>query len=202
VTRVGVVVSVGSDHHPFDRLIRWLDSWMDCRQPDVDLVVQYGTAARPRHGQAHDFMPHADLMALMSSAQVVVLQGGPMGILEARGVGRKPVVVPRLRALGEVVDDHQVPFCAEMAKAGEVFMAHTEAELQEVLDGLYQDPAEGLLTAPESSHIEAAARRFGELVVTLPPRRPLLPRALVARILGREPGPRQSRAADSLGGHP
>ena len=106
-----MVVTVGSDHHPFDRLVGWVDRWMDEQHESVDLVVQHGTAGPPRHGRSIEFLQHKELMRLIADADVVVLQGGPMGIVEARRLGHKPLAVPRMRSLGEVVDDHQMPFC-------------------------------------------------------------------------------------------
>ena len=37
-----VFVTVGSDHHRFDRLVSWVDAWAAGR--DVDCVIQYGTS--------------------------------------------------------------------------------------------------------------------------------------------------------------
>lgn len=53
-----VLVSVGSDHHPFQRLVDWSDAWA-IHRPDVHVVVQYGTARAPEHTEAHDFLGHA-----------------------------------------------------------------------------------------------------------------------------------------------
>jgi len=41
-----VLVTVGTDHHPFDRLVGWIDRWAPPGR--VRLVVQYGTAVPPR----------------------------------------------------------------------------------------------------------------------------------------------------------
>jgi UDP-N-acetylglucosamine transferase subunit ALG13 len=184
VSALRLVVTVGSDHHPFDRLVGWVDRWMDERHERVELVVQHGTAAPPRHGRSEAFLEHGDLIKLVEDADVVVLQGGPMGIVEARRAGHKPVVVPRLRSLGEVVDDHQVPFCKELARLGDVFLATSEREFHAILDGLLGNPAPARPGPVESTqHVDAAVRVFGDLTAALPSRRPLLPRALWPRAL-------------------
>jgi len=140
-----VLVTVGSDHHPFDRLIRWVDGWLgaqDDRDLRVQAVLQFGTARPPSHGEARPFLPHGELISYMQSSSVVVMQGGPMGILEARAQGHVPVVVPRIRALHEVVDDHQRAFCEALRSTGDLHLAETEADLRTLLDLA--------LTAPEA----------------------------------------------------
>lgn len=46
----------------------------------------------------------------LASSDLVISQGGPGGIFEARSAGRLPLVVPRRREFGEHVDNHQVIF--------------------------------------------------------------------------------------------
>ena len=63
-----------------------------------------------------------------------------MGILEARKSGHVPIVVPRLRSLGEVVDDHQVAFCRHLAESGDVLLAEDEVTLSDILDRVVATP--------------------------------------------------------------
>lgn len=173
-----VVCSVGTDHHPFDRLVRWVDAWCASQMPGtVRCFVQVGSSARPTHAEAEELVPHAQLRALLAEAAVVVCHGGPGTIMDARDAGRRPVVVPRQRRLGEHVDDHQVVFSRRMAASGHVWLADEEAQLHRLLSGALQEPAEFLVPA-ESEGGREAVSRFGELVGELllaPRRRRLLP---------------------------
>ena len=56
-------------------------------------------------------MPAGDLMGYYATASVVVVQGGPGSIQDARRTGAIPLVVPRRAEFDEVVDNHQVPLC-------------------------------------------------------------------------------------------
>ena len=176
MTSIKVLVTVGSDHHPFDRLIGWVDDWADTCEGKLDLVVQHGTASPPRHGQSTDFLPHDLLLQRVARSDIVVAQGGPMGIVEARRLGVVPIVVPRRHSLGEVVDDHQVEFCRQLAAAGEIELAETAVDLTAALNHAALDPRRMHFT-PESldEQVRAAAERFGSLVAELPSRRMLLP---------------------------
>lgn len=174
-----VFVTVGSDHHRFDRLVRWVDAWATARGlGESDVLVQHGPAASPTVAAGVDFLPHDALLAHMHAAEVVVSQGGPMSILEARQEGRLPIVVARTASLGEVVDDHQHAFCARIARDGWIDLATTEAELHTALDralaspDLYvarSDPAHREQVAANIARFARAAD--GVLAATSSPRR-------------------------------
>ena len=164
-----LVVTVGSDHHPFDRLVGWVDSWLGAGGSDrVRAVVQYGTAARPVHAEAHDLVPHDQLMELLESADVVVMQGGPMGIVESRRSGRIPIAVPRLHRLGEVVDDHQVDFCTLLSGRKELVMAQSEAEVVAAIEAALTDlPSMRIEPASSEEAVLASVQRFADEVARL-----------------------------------
>lgn len=130
-----VVVSVGTDHHPFNRLMGWVESWL--ARPEatgVRCVVQAGTSRPPSSAISRSLVPHDELMDLMRQARGVVTHGGPATILDAREAGHVPIVVPRRRSLGEHVDDHQVAFCRRVSEEGLIKLAATEDELFSLLD--------------------------------------------------------------------
>lgn len=157
-----VVAVVGTDHHPFDRLVRWLDAWAD-RHGDVECVVQYGTSTRPRVCIGVDYLPHPDLQGLVRRAAVVVSHGGPGTIMDARRAGLVPVVVPRDPVLGEHVDTHQQRFARLVGARGLVRLAETATALEEGLDTDIVGPRPEVAPLDGSSAADAA-RRLGELV--------------------------------------
>lgn len=159
------LVVVGTDHHRFDRLVDWTDSWLTARTgPRVRCVVQHGASRAPRVAEGFDYLGHAELQQLMSQAQVVVCHGGPSTITESRRHGHRPIVVPRSAALGEHVDDHQQRFSRWIAAKSLIELVDSEAALRVELDAaLSEAPGErGLVVGPDPG--SAAAQRFGELV--------------------------------------
>lgn len=134
-----VLVTVGTDHHRFDRLIGWVDRWA-AAHPDADVLVQHGTAGAPEHGEAVVMLGYEELVAEMARADVVIAQGGPATIMDARSVGQRPIVIPRLARFDEVVDDHQVAFTDWMAAKQLVWVASDEAELHELVDRAIAEP--------------------------------------------------------------
>lgn len=128
-----LLVTVGTDHHPFDRLLDWVGRW-SAAHPSWHVEVQHGATRAPGFGRCFDYCGHDELQLLFAAADVVVTHAGPATITQARAAGHVPVVVPRLPALGEHVDDHQVLFARRLAAAGVVHLAETEAALASAVD--------------------------------------------------------------------
>ena len=82
-----------------------------------------------------------------------------------------PIVVPRLGALDECVDEHQVSFAEHLAALGQIALATTEAQLHAEVDRALQQP-ELFRIEPDSRHVAATVTRFGQLVDELLTRRP------------------------------
>jgi UDP-N-acetylglucosamine transferase subunit ALG13 len=157
-----LVVTLGTDHHPFGRLVGWVDRWA-AEHPDLRCVVQHGTAPAPTHAEGHAMLDPADIPGLMGRAAVVVGHAGPGTVLDARTSGRLPVVVPRLAKLGEVVDDHQVAFGRWMDERGMAICVEHEDALRTHLDAAQADPTP-YAVAVDTGHPPPAVTLFGDLV--------------------------------------
>lgn len=135
-----VFVTVGTDHHPFTRLIQWVDDWAR-RHDELMLVVQHGSAEPSALGLNHELLCGDRLAEEYARADIVVSQVGPGTIADANRAGHRPIVVPRDPALGEVVDDHQVAFGDFMSHRGRCVAVHTQEDLEAQLDARLLAPA-------------------------------------------------------------
>lgn len=125
-----VVVTVGTDHHQFDRLVEWTDRWYAAQDhAAVDCFVQHGYSKAPTCARGSAFVEHGGLAGLLAQASVVVCHGGPATIMEARRAGHTPIVVPRDPRGGEHVDGHQQRFAAYAAREQLVQVVASAAEL-------------------------------------------------------------------------
>ncbi len=164
----GVLVIVGTDHHPFDRLITWVNEWLEQHPEQAsDFFVQWGSAAVQPVCAGAQILTTEQLSALVNEARVVICHGGGGSISDAWARGQAPIVVPRLPRLGEHVDDHQVHFSAKLAELGHIRLAQTRAAFASFLDEATADPQVGARRARIGSpdaDIDATIARFGALV--------------------------------------
>jgi UDP-N-acetylglucosamine transferase subunit ALG13 len=198
-----IVALVGTDHHPFDRLVRWVDGWAGAHRdlptsgrPRV--VIQHATAAPPEHAEGIGIVPAGELAELLSSATAVVCHAGPGTIAAVRAAGRRPIVLARDPRLGEHVDDHQGRFAAALARTGTVQEVGDATGLAAALDAALADP-ESQRVLPEAVDAGPAIARFSDAVDRLldPPAAPTVlfiagwgrsGSTLLDRMLGQVPG--------------
>ena len=158
-----VFVTVGTDHHPFDRLMAWVDRWLEAGPPGpVRCLVQTGTSRPPRRAVHRDYISYQEMETNLSEASAVVCHGGPGTVMMCRWAGRIPIVVPRRHDLGEHVDDHQVLFAKRLASEGELRLAEDEAAFRASLERALR--GDGVVDLrPEHRAMDAVAR-FESLV--------------------------------------
>lgn len=164
-----VLALTGTDHHPFDRLVGWVDA-AAARHHGVRFVVQHGVTRPPLAAEGVDFLGHGRLVELLAEASVVVCHGGPGTITEARDAGHVPLCVPRDPRLGEHVDDHQQRFASLVAGAGAVRLVRSQQTFDtELAAALLLAPGAGPTEPP--SRVRDAARALAaaelELVMTV-----------------------------------
>jgi UDP-N-acetylglucosamine transferase subunit ALG13 len=167
---VSVVVTVGTDHHPFDRLVDWVDAWA-LAHPEVDVFVQHGTAHAPAVAAAASLVAPDELNARVGAAVAVVTHGGLSSIMETRAAGFLPLVVARDPERGEHVDGHQQRFTVYQEQEGRIRLLRTEAELHAALDEAVTDPT-AVRLPPTSTDVSAAVAEVGGLIEGLVARRP------------------------------
>ena len=94
-----ILVTVGTNEQPFDRLVRAAASL----RPTQELVVQHGASKVP-HGQGRwvDYLPFDELAELVAAADVVVSHAGVGSIILAHRVGKRALVVPPGSQLGPI----------------------------------------------------------------------------------------------------
>jgi UDP-N-acetylglucosamine transferase subunit ALG13 len=159
-----VLALAGTDHHPFDRLVDWVDS-AAARRPDVRFLVQHGSATGPpRLAEGTPFLAHDELVSLLAQASVAVCHGGPGTIMDAREAGHVPLCVPRDPALGEHVDGHQMRFAAVVGDEGVVRHVTSIGSFHEELDGaLARRSSPAPVVLPVTARDTARARLAAEL---------------------------------------
>jgi UDP-N-acetylglucosamine transferase subunit ALG13 len=159
-----VLVTIGTDHHPFDRLVAWADGWYaEQRELPARCVIQSGSSRPPAYAEWKPYLAHEELQALMDRASAVVTHGGPGTIIECRRRGILPIVTPRRPELGESVDDHQIRFSQVLAMSGEIVLSESEGDLRRHLSRV-SEPSSPFVAQPVEGAPTDVITRFAERV--------------------------------------
>ncbi|MDX6251500.1 MAG: hypothetical protein QOF10_4860 [Kribbellaceae bacterium] len=176
MNQLDVLVILGTDHHHFDRLVSWLDDYLE--QPgneSLTALVQLGATAPPRRAKGVGIVAYDELQRLMRQAKAVVTHGGPATMFEVRRQGRKPVVVPRDPALDEHVDQHQQEFSRRMGALGLVTLCEERGAFLDALGAVLKDPEAHVVSDEENrrdaAQVAAAVAITGSVVDGLAARR-------------------------------
>ncbi|HVQ86806.1 MAG TPA: glycosyltransferase [Actinomycetes bacterium] len=159
-----LLVTVGTDHHPFDRLVAWADQFA-ADHPDIDVLIQYGSAAAPRHAQGSQLLDHSQLQSEIAQADAVICHGGPATITEARRAGHLPICVPRDPNRGEHVDQHQLRFAQRLDDEGVVITVNSTDQLSDAVSTAFKRHRADTSAAADGEHqLPQGVRRVGEVV--------------------------------------
>ena len=139
-----IFATVGRDPRPFDRLVRWVDGWLEANaERGVEAYLHTGASGPPRWPMwAHD-VEHDEVELAMRAADAVVSDGTPASIMLCTSIGKTPIVIPRSARLGEEADERQLLYCRRQSRSGRIWLAEREDHLGQLL-ALALDAAERL----------------------------------------------------------
>jgi UDP-N-acetylglucosamine transferase subunit ALG13 len=108
-----VVVTLGThQRYTFPRLLNRL---VELLPPELEVLWQVGaTVIDKMPADARRHVPIPEMRQAMREADVVIAHAGVGSALAAMQAGKRAVYVPRRRAHGEHVDDHQVEMAREL----------------------------------------------------------------------------------------
>lgn len=123
---------LGTNPYPFTRL---MDRVVDyAKTTGETVIVQSGhTPVKDNAVSASDFIPHDKVIQLIKEADVVVVQGGFGSLQDCISHGARTVAVPRLREMGESVDD-QTEIVNALAEEGLVVPLYDVSGLAEAIE--------------------------------------------------------------------
>ncbi len=125
-------VTVGNATQGFERLLRAVDALASMNELQVRPVVMQTGHARefqPRYCEGRPFFQPQEFAELMRAADLIICHGGAGTLLSAIRLGKVPVVMPRRKAYGEHVNDHQCELVDAFGSDGYVVPAREPADL-------------------------------------------------------------------------
>jgi UDP-N-acetylglucosamine transferase subunit ALG13 len=115
-----ILVTVGTEKFPFNRLMRWLELLIQQGLlEDEEVVVQYGTCTElPGGARVYRLLKEHDFQDLVRRARLVIAHCGEGTVLLLDGMETPFLLVPRSQRYQEHVDDHQVELAQALAPMG------------------------------------------------------------------------------------
>lgn len=126
-----IFVTIGTQA-PFDRFIKIVDEVAP--QLDEEIVAQVNKCGiEPKNIKTIKFLAPDEFDDLFDKARLIVSHAGMGSILSAMQK-RKPIIIfPRIAALGEHRNEHQLATAQKFKQMGNVYVAIDEEELKELL---------------------------------------------------------------------
>lgn len=117
---------------PFDRLISMLDELAPLLGEEVVAQVNHGSY-HPRNIKTVDFLSPDEFSQLFSQARLVIAHAGMGTILSALQQQKPIIIFPRIAALGEHRNEHQMSTAIKMREQGWCYVATGQEELKSLL---------------------------------------------------------------------
>ncbi len=157
-----ILVTLGTHGQPMQRLVPVLERIATQLPELAPFEIQHGATTLPTGWNGSALIPPPRLAELMRGADVVISHGGPATVSEARAAGTIPIVVPRRRAEGEHVDDHQLDYARRLADAREIILVERADELFDTV--VNHAALAAVLPAPEPHDARPAAAAVAAVV--------------------------------------
>ncbi len=126
-----IFVTIGTQA-PFDRFIKIIDEVAP--QLDEEIVAQvYQLGFEPKNIKTINFLAPDEFNDLFMKARLIVSHAGMGTILSALQQHKPIIIFPRIAALGEHRNEHQLATAEKFKELGSVYVAMNEEELKDFL---------------------------------------------------------------------
>jgi len=136
-----IFVTVGNATQPFRRLLEAVDALSGqgaLRGDTVFMQTGHNAPFKPLHSQVEAFLPMAACLNRLKEARLIISHGGCGTLLQAIGLGKTPVVMPRLARYHEHVNDHQLQLVRALAEEGRIVPAYEVSDLPRAIEEAWQ----------------------------------------------------------------
>jgi UDP-N-acetylglucosamine transferase subunit ALG13 len=155
-----ILVTVGTEKFPFDRLMRWIDVLLADDLLGEDVVVQYGSCTvLPSGARVYRMLREQEFRKLIDEARLVISHCGEGTVLMLDSLDTPYILVPRSQRFREHVDDHQVELAQAIGSLG-VPIAWGPADLVRFLAQPRQVSIAELSSSAARSVCRSLERRF------------------------------------------
>lgn len=117
---------------PFDRFVKIIDEAAACI--DEEIIAQvYKSEYVAKNIRTIDFLAPDVFNELFCKARLIVAHAGMGTIISAMRQNKPIIIFPRIAALGEHRNEHQLATAQKMKELGYAYVANDDVELKELL---------------------------------------------------------------------
>ena len=117
----------------FDRFIKIIDHIAPQLGEEKIIAQICNGDYKPQNIESVNFVSPNEFNRLMSEARIIVSHAGMGTIISSMKMNKPIIIFPRIAALGEHRNEHQLATARKMKKYGYVYVAETAEELQNLL---------------------------------------------------------------------
>jgi UDP-N-acetylglucosamine transferase subunit ALG13 len=130
-----ILVTVGTQRFPFDRLFKELDHLVKKGMIKEKIVAQSGyTNYKPKHFEITKLISSEKMEHYIQESNLVITHSGTSSIIKCLKHKKKVIVVPRMAKYGEHVDDHQLEIAQLFAMKNLIEPVYDIKELGEKIE--------------------------------------------------------------------
>lgn len=115
-----ILVTVGTEKYPFNRLMEWIDRLIEDNFIDPkkeEIVIQYGSCTIvPQGVKNYSILKETDFSNLVEQARLIIAHCGEGTIDLLASLDKPFILVPRQAEYNEHVDNHQMELAKELEK--------------------------------------------------------------------------------------
>ena len=117
---------------PFDRFVRIIDEVAANIEEEV-IVQALSPNYQPKHVRVVNFLPPNEFNEVFTKARLIVAHAGMGTIISALRQGKPIIIFPRIAALGEHRNEHQMDTAEKMKQLNYVYVAFDESQLKQLM---------------------------------------------------------------------
>ncbi|MBE6055119.1 MAG: beta(1,3)galactosyltransferase EpsH [Clostridium sartagoforme] len=114
-----IFITVGTQRFQFNRLLKEVDKLISENKITEEVFAQIGYSTyKPKYYNFKDFINSEEYENILAKSNIVITHGGTGTIIKAVKHRKKVIAIPRLKAFGEHVDNHQMQIISEFNEVG------------------------------------------------------------------------------------
>ena len=132
-----IFITVGTQKFQFNRLLKEVDKLIEEQEICEEVFAQIGYSTyKPKNYSFNEFINSEEYSDILNKADIVITHGGTGTIIKSINLRKKVIAVPRLKAFGEHVDNHQIQIISEFSDIGFLKKVDNIDKLSEALESI------------------------------------------------------------------